>query len=34
MLKLPLLLPGPRKAKEGVGTMAPLVEKMWGHFVV
>ena len=26
--------PGPRKATEGVGTMAPLVEKMWGHFFI
>ena len=26
------LTAGPRKATEGVGTMAPLVEKMWGHF--
>ena len=25
---------GPRKAKEVVGTIAPLVEKMWGHFSI
>ena len=25
---------GPRKETEGVGTMAPLVEKMWGHFFI
>ena len=23
----------PRKATKGVGTMVPLVEKMWGHFL-
>ena len=24
----------PRKATKGVGTMVPLVEKMWGHFFI
>ena len=24
----------PRKAKGGVGIMAPQIEKMWGHFLI